>query len=101
MSDSTKFEGTAQITITLDGVTDTFPLSTDTETILNAAIDNGIDAPYSCKGGVCTTCKAKLTEGAVHMRANYALTEKELKAGYILVCQSEPTTEKVSLTWDI
>lgn len=101
MSDTKSFEGTAQITITLDGVTDSFPLATNTETILNAAIDHGIDAPYSCKGGVCTTCKAKLTEGAVHMRANYALTDKEVKSGYVLVCQSEPLTEKVTLTWDI
>jgi ring-1,2-phenylacetyl-CoA epoxidase subunit PaaE len=101
MSDSKNFEGTSQITITIDGVTDSFSLATNSETILDAALDHGIDAPYSCKGGVCTTCKAKLLEGTVNMRANYALTEKEVNSGYILVCQCEPTSEKVAFTWDI
>lgn len=100
MSETT-FEGTSKVTVKIDGIETTFDLHTGTETILNTAIDAGVDAPYSCKGGVCTTCKAKLLEGSVKMRSNFALTDREVKDGYILACQSEPTSAKVVLSWDI
>ncbi|MCC6601248.1 MAG: 2Fe-2S iron-sulfur cluster binding domain-containing protein [Crocinitomicaceae bacterium] len=91
----------ANVTVVLDGTETSFELDENGETILNTALDKGVDAPYSCKGGVCTTCMAKLLEGTVHMDANYALTDGELKKGFILVCQSHPTSEKVKITWDI
>jgi ring-1,2-phenylacetyl-CoA epoxidase subunit PaaE len=91
----------AKVTTTLDGIETTFELAENGDSILNTAIDNGLDAPFSCKGGVCTTCMAKLTEGTVKMDANYALTDKEIKQGFILCCQSHPTSDVVKLTWDI
>lgn len=90
----------AKITAVLDGIETTFELSEQGDSILNGALDAGVDAPYSCKGGVCTTCMAKVTEGSVKMDANYALTDKEVKNGFILCCQSHPTSEVVKLTWD-
>jgi len=91
----------AKVTTTLDGIETTFELAENGDSILNTAIDNGLDAPFSCKGGVCTTCMAKLTEGTVKMDANYALTDKEIKQGFILCCQSHPTSDVVKITWDI
>ncbi len=91
----------AKITTTLDGIDTTFELGEHGQSILDAALDSGQDAPFSCKGGVCTTCMAKLTEGTVQMDANYALTDKEVKQGFILCCQSHPTSDVVKISWDI
>lgn len=101
MSDATTFSGISKVTVIIDGMETNFELATGGETILNTAIDAGVDAPYSCKGGVCTTCRAKLVEGSVHMKANFALTDKEVKNGYILACQSQPTAERVVISWDV
>jgi len=100
-SDNNSFSGTANVTVVIDKSETSFQLPTSGDNILNAAIDAGVDAPYSCKGGICTTCKAKLIEGSVHMVTNYALTPREVEQKYILVCQSHPTSEIVKLTWDI
>ncbi|MDZ4750546.1 MAG: 2Fe-2S iron-sulfur cluster binding domain-containing protein [Flavobacteriales bacterium] len=89
-----------EVTVIIDGQETTFMLSPKGETILNTALDKGVDAPFSCKGGICTTCKGKLVEGQVKMDANFALTDSEIKHGYILVCQSHPVTDKVVITWD-
>lgn len=94
------FIGDAKITAMLDDEEISFNLHTDGKTILEAALDLGADAPYSCKGGVCTTCMAKLQEGTVRMDSNYALTDEEIEDGYILCCQSHPTSEKVKISWD-
>ncbi len=91
----------AKVSTILDGIETTFELSQDGDSVLNAALDAGVDAPFSCKGGVCTTCMAKLVEGTVSMDANYALTDKEVNNGMILCCQSHPTSEVLKLTWDI
>jgi ring-1,2-phenylacetyl-CoA epoxidase subunit PaaE len=91
----------AKVTVTLDGIETTFELNENGDSVLNAAIDAGVDAPFSCKGGVCTTCMAKVTEGAVKMDANYALTDKEVKQGLILCCQSHPTSDVLKVTWDL
>jgi len=95
------FRGNAKVTAILDGSEHAFEVPAEGETILNTALDNGIDAPFSCKGGICTTCRAKLISGSVRMDANYALTDKEIKNGFILVCQSHPTSEEVLFSWDI
>jgi ring-1,2-phenylacetyl-CoA epoxidase subunit PaaE len=94
------FEGTAQIEIILDGMSAEFPLNTNKETILEAALNFGLDAPYSCKGGVCSTCRAKVIEGSARMRNNLTLTDKEVEEGYILTCQSHPSSEKIVLSYD-
>jgi ring-1,2-phenylacetyl-CoA epoxidase subunit PaaE len=62
---------------------------------LDAALKQGADLPYACKGGVCTTCKAKIVEGRVRMEVNWGLEPDEVENGFILTCQSHPTTEKV------
>jgi ring-1,2-phenylacetyl-CoA epoxidase subunit PaaE len=90
----------AQIEVRLDDEQFEFQLNQKGDVILDAAIDAGADAPFSCKGGICTTCKAKLIEGTVSMDANFALTDGEIAEGYILTCQSHPTSEKVVLSYD-
>jgi ring-1,2-phenylacetyl-CoA epoxidase subunit PaaE len=67
---------------------------------LDAALKQGADLPYACKGGVCTTCKAKLTEGEVEMDVNWGLEPDEVAAGYILTCQAHPKTEKITVDFD-
>ena len=68
---------------------------------LDAAMDNDLDVPFSCKGAVCCTCRAKVLEGKVHMKANYALTEEEVAEGFILTCQAHPLTAKVVVDYDV
>jgi ring-1,2-phenylacetyl-CoA epoxidase subunit PaaE len=97
---SQEFSGVAKVTTRIDDTEVTFDLPTDGDSILNAALNIGVDAPNSCKGGICTSCRAKVLEGTVKMNVNYALTDKELKQGYILACQSHPTSEVVKITWD-
>ncbi len=70
------------------------------DNIVDAGLANQIDMPYSCKGGVCSTCKAKVMEGEVHMRTNYALEEDQVEQGYVLSCQCVPLSEKVVLSFD-
>lgn len=77
-----------------------FNLPMGTDNILDAAIARGADLPYSCKGGVCSTCKAKLVEGEIEMAVNYALEPEEVEAGYILTCQAYPVSEKVIVDYD-
>lgn len=98
---SDQFNGVSKITTIIDDTEFNFELPADGDSILNGALNIGVDAPYSCKGGICTSCKAKVIEGEVHMTVNYALTDKELKQGYILACQSHPRSEKVKITWDV
>ncbi|HJU45395.1 MAG TPA: 1,2-phenylacetyl-CoA epoxidase subunit PaaE [Chitinophagaceae bacterium] len=92
---------TSKITIKLDGVAFDFDLAFNSDSILDAALQQGADLPYACKGGVCCTCRAKLVEGEVEMDANYALEPDEVKAGYILTCQSHPRSSKVVVDYDI
>ncbi len=70
------------------------------ETVLEAALKNDIDAPYSCQGGVCSSCVARVTEGEVVMTQNQILTENELADGLILTCQAYPTTETLGIDYD-
>jgi len=90
---------TSQVTIVLDGE-ETVVTVTKRESILDAVLDAGLDAPYACTGGSCCTCRAKVIEGAVVMDVNYALTEKEVAKGYILTCQSHPTTSTMKVDYD-
>ena len=94
------FKEGSSITVTLDGRSFEFNLEYNGKTILEAALDEGADAPFACKGGVCCTCKAKLVEGEVEMESNYGLEKSEVKAGFILTCQSHPRTKKVVVDYD-
>jgi ring-1,2-phenylacetyl-CoA epoxidase subunit PaaE len=90
----------AKVTITLDGRTSTFTLPTDGPAVLDAALQVRSDAPFACKGGVCGTCRAKLLEGTVEMDTNWALEPDEVERGYVLTCQSHPTSKTVKLDYD-
>lgn len=92
---------TSKITVTLDGRSFDFDLDYDSNNILDAALAQGADLPYACKGGVCTTCKAKLIEGQIEMEVNYGLEPDEVEAGFILTCQSHPRSEKVMIDFDV
>ncbi len=91
----------SHITVKQDGITFAFDLSFEGESILDAALKNGADLPYACKGGVCCTCKAKLIEGEVDMDVNYGLEQEEIEHGFILTCQSHPRTENVFIDFDV
>jgi ring-1,2-phenylacetyl-CoA epoxidase subunit PaaE len=90
----------SSVTVSLYGIETHFDLKTEGSSILEAAIDAGVDAPFSCKGAVCCTCRAKVLEGKVKMDANFALTDAEVEDGYILTCQAHPLTEKVVIDYD-
>ncbi|OQY93339.1 MAG: phenylacetic acid degradation protein [Sphingobacteriales bacterium UTBCD1] len=92
----------SKISIKLEGSTFEveIPESHDT-VILDAALEQGIDAPYSCKGGMCCTCKAKLLEGEVSMDVHWGLEDDEVRNGFILTCQSHPKTRNVKIDYDI
>ncbi|MGB0934346.1 MAG: 2Fe-2S iron-sulfur cluster-binding protein [Lishizhenia sp.] len=94
------FKGLSKVTVILDQEETTFELSADGDTILNELESEGIDAPYSCKGGVCSTCKAKVLKGAVTMDLNYTLTDAEVAEGYVLCCQAHPNSNEVILSYD-
>ena len=92
----------SRITVKLDGRTFDFELSLNSDLpILDAALQQGADLPFACKGGVCCTCKAKLVEGEVSMDVHWGLEDEEVAKGYILTCQSHPKTEKVVVDYDI
>ena len=92
----------SKITVKLDGRSFDFDLSLNSDTtILDAALKQGADLPYACKGGMCCTCKAKLIEGEVEMDVHWGLEHDEIEQGYILTCQSHPKTEKVVVDFDI
>jgi len=90
----------AKVDIILDGVTNSFTMDSEDTNILDAALKNGADLPFACKGGVCATCRAKLEEGKVDMEVNYSLEPDELERGFILTCQAHPTMEKVVVNFD-
>lgn len=93
------FEGNCEITVLVDDEETTFTMDSKT-TILTAALKEGIDAPYSCQGGICSSCIAKVVEGSVVMNKNAILSDKEIKEGLILTCQAHPTTQKIIIDYD-
>jgi ring-1,2-phenylacetyl-CoA epoxidase subunit PaaE len=90
----------AEVTVMLDGRSQTFVLPEDGTSILDATLRYRADAPFACKNGVCGTCRAKVTEGKVRMDANYALEPADVAAGYALACQSHPAADRVVLDFD-
>jgi ring-1,2-phenylacetyl-CoA epoxidase subunit PaaE len=91
----------SKVTIIMDGVETTINLASNGKTILDAAMDAGLDAPFACKGAVCCTCKAKVLNGTVSMDMNYALTDDEVAEGYILTCQAHPQSANVTVDYDV
>lgn len=87
------------LTLTLDGATRHIEIAPG-QSLLEAALDNAMDAPFACKAGVCSTCKCKLLAGEVEMRTNHALEDYEVEDGYVLACQSYPVTDKIEADFD-
>ncbi|QTD39152.1 ferredoxin--NADP reductase [Polaribacter batillariae] len=92
-------EGTTEITVLLDDEETTFTMQ-QTDDILAASLRNNLDAPYSCQGGVCSSCMCKVTEGKAVMVKNSILTDGEIEEGFILACQAHPTTAKITIDFD-
>jgi len=90
----------ARITIIRDGLSRDIDFHAEQGNILDAAAAAGLEVPFSCKSGVCCTCRAKLLEGEVRMERNFALEKHEVAAGFVLTCQSHPLTERVVLSFD-
>jgi len=90
----------SNVTVIMDGDSVDLHLKSTGKSVLEAAHDAGADLPYACKGGVCCTCKARIIEGSVIMDVNYSLTQEEINKGFILTCQSHPTSDKLIVSFD-
>ena len=90
----------ATVTIIMDGHKKSFEMRRDDDNLVDAAAGSGIDLPYSCKGGVCATCRCHVREGEVTMATNYGLEPWEVKAGYVLACQSRAVSDSILLDYD-
>jgi ring-1,2-phenylacetyl-CoA epoxidase subunit PaaE len=89
-----------KMSVTLNGRRMNVSFDPDKHSILDNVRAAGLPAPFACKGGVCATCRAKVTAGEVSMKVNYGLSEEELADGYVLTCQATPLTDDVALTYD-
>jgi ring-1,2-phenylacetyl-CoA epoxidase subunit PaaE len=90
-----------EVTVVMDGAHASFTMDKDKESLLDAGLRAGIDMRYSCKGGVCSTCRCKVLEGQVEMDVNYALEDYEVARGFVLSCQSFPVTDRVVVDFDV
>ncbi|MCF8275649.1 MAG: 2Fe-2S iron-sulfur cluster binding domain-containing protein [Flavobacteriales bacterium] len=90
----------SRITVVMDGDEFAFDMEPGNMTILDAADKEGLDVPYSCKGGVCCTCLARVKKGEVSMEKNYSLTDKEVASGLVLTCQAHPKSDEVLVDFD-
>ena len=89
-----------EVTVIQDGLTRTFNIEKNKDSVLDSALAQGIELPYSCKGGVCSTCRCKVTEGEVDMDANFALEDYEVARGFVLSCQSFPVSDRLVIDFD-
>jgi ring-1,2-phenylacetyl-CoA epoxidase subunit PaaE len=89
-----------QVTVVMDGRRRAFAMASDGTTVLEAAEQAGLELPYSCRAGVCSTCRTRVVRGAVTMMTNYALEPWEVEAGYVLCCQALPASTELELTYD-
>jgi ring-1,2-phenylacetyl-CoA epoxidase subunit PaaE len=89
-----------ELTIVLDGLTRSITIEKNRDSLLDSALAQGVELPYSCKGGVCSTCRCKVVEGEVDMDANFALEDYEVARGFVLSCQSFPVTDRVLIDFD-
>ncbi|MEZ5674196.1 ring-1,2-phenylacetyl-CoA epoxidase subunit PaaE [Thalassovita litoralis] len=93
-------ENGVTVEVILDGTRRVFEFDAQDDTVLDAAARHGLELPYSCKGGMCCTCRCKVEEGSAEMAVNYSLEPWELEAGFTLGCQARPTSEKLVLDFD-
>jgi ring-1,2-phenylacetyl-CoA epoxidase subunit PaaE len=89
-----------EVTVVVDGARRAFTADKGRENVIDAGLRHGVELPYSCKGGVCSTCRCLLVEGEVDMDVNFALEDYEVARGFVLACQSYPVTDKVTLDFD-
>jgi len=95
------FTGESHVKMILDDEVVAFNLKASGKSLLDAGIDAGLDAPYSCLGGVCCSCKAKVLSGEAIMTLNYSLSDEEVKSGYILTCQAHPASSDLTVSFDV
>jgi len=96
---NTLVKGFSKVTVLIDDQEETFEMPQN-QTLLDAAIEKDLDAPYSCQGGVCSSCIARITEGTAIMRQNNILTDNEVAEGLVLTCQAEPTSQIIKVNYD-
>ena len=87
------------LTVQLDGKSYDMGIGSN-DLVLDAALNHGLDLPYSCKGGVCCTCRAKVMEGQVEMAKNFTLSDEEIAQGFVLSCQARAKTSRVVISFD-
>ena len=97
--ENTNLDGETEITVLLDDESTTFSMK-QADNILSASLKEDLDAPYSCQGGICSSCLAKVTEGKALMKNNSILSDDEVAQGYILTCAAHPTTSKITIDYD-
>ena len=93
--------GTIAATVILDGAAHSFSMTRGGERLLDAALAAHVDAPYACKAGVCSTCRARVLEGEAEMLSNNALEDHEVRDGYVLTCQCIPLSETIVVSYDV
>ena len=99
-SESADRHATCEAIVTLDGTTRSFTFPKAGQSLLEAALENMMDAPFACKAGVCSTCRARVIEGEVEMETNHALEDYEVRQGYVLTCQSYPLSDRIVVSYD-
>jgi ring-1,2-phenylacetyl-CoA epoxidase subunit PaaE len=92
-------DGEVALTVLLDGKPHSLRMNKD-EHVLDVALNAGLDLPWSCRGGVCCTCRAKVMEGSVHMDKNFTLEPWETEKGFVLSCQARPTSDTLVVSYD-
>jgi ring-1,2-phenylacetyl-CoA epoxidase subunit PaaE len=90
----------ATVEVIMDGHTKTFDMAVGDANLVDAALEHGIDLPFSCKGGVCATCRTHVREGEVTMETNYGLETWEVEEGFVLACQSVPVSDRITIDYD-
>ena len=90
----------SKVTFIIDGTSTEAVVNKEGKTLLETAIDLGLDPPYSCQGGICSSCLARVTEGTAEMTKNSILSEKEVADGLILTCQAHPTSASIRVDFD-
>jgi ring-1,2-phenylacetyl-CoA epoxidase subunit PaaE len=94
------FSGKSKVKVMIDGEIATFDMQGQDKSILELSEKAGLDAPFSCRGGVCSSCRAKVLKGSATMRMNHSLTDTEIADGYILTCQAFATSEELIVSFD-
>lgn len=100
VEDAADAAASCEATVTLDGVTRSFAFPKQGQSLLEAALEHSLDAPFACTAGVCSTCRARVLEGEVEMLVNHALEDYEVEQGYVLTCQCYPVSDRIAVSYD-